>query len=204
MTQLAVSPLELLADSKQTSFSTEELAASVEQKTEIPNAETAILSVLPDLARVVAHYFKTEESREDMMQDLVAHLLLKFKQFNGSSPFLHWALRITSNLCISKLRFYRIRKFFSIETHVKAEPECSGMTPHDEVEKEELILLTRQAIDKLKSKDREIILLCDIMEKKDNEVASILSITHANLRVKKHRARSKLKDILVKSGYNHE
>ncbi len=56
----------------------------------------------------------------------------------------------------------------------------------------------------LSAKDRELILLCDIMNKSDKEVASILGLSNANIRVKKHRAHAQLKNRLIRMGYQHE
>lgn len=182
---------------------------SVESKAEVTstsgpehNREQIILETIPELAHVVAHYYKTEDSREDMMQDVVAHLMIKFDSFKGKSPFLHWALRITSNLCISKLRREKLRRFFSLDPEYDVE---SNITSSEElITGEEQCSLLRDCIDDLKPREKEIIVLSDMMEKDDAEVASILGISAGNVRVRRHRARLHLKKILTARGYQHD
>ena len=166
--------------------------------------DEALLEILPDLSRVVAHYFKSLDDREDMMQDLVAHILLKFNRFSGKSPFLNWCLRLTSNLCISKLRYKKMRRFLSFDTQVMSHPECPLGSPDNSLQDKEFQSITREAIESLKAKDRELILICDILQKSDREAADILSIKHSHLRVRKHRAHQKLKEELLKRGYTHD
>lgn len=166
--------------------------------------EQMILSVVPEISRVVAHYFKTEDSREDMLQDVLTHLMLKHHSFKGKSPFSHWALKITSNLCISKLRYQKLRKYVSLDTQLEVEQESLKPGQEEEVQANESKRILHECLNMLKSRQREILMLSDILQKSDEEVASILSISSTNVRVRRHRARQKLKEILITRGYSHE
>lgn len=167
--------------------------------------DLAIVECIPAISNVVAHYFKTEHEREDALQDVLTQLVLKKDSFRGDKPFSHWALRISSRTCISKIRYSKIRHFFSIDHENAREVESEFPTPETSLQSNEHKQLLHQAIEKLKAKDRELILLCDIMGKSDAETQNILEIKSAGtFRVRKHRARDKLKQILNQLGYHHE
>jgi len=170
-----------------------------------PSLDDAIVDCIPAISNVVAHYFKTQCEREDALQDILTQLVLKKDKFRGEKPFSHWALKISSRVCISKYRYSKIRKFFSIDHESAQEVEANTTHPESLIQSEEQNGLLHQAIEKLKPKDRELILLCDIMRKTDQESQAILEIkSSGTFRVRKHRAREKLKHILTSMGYEHE
>ena len=118
---------------------------------------------------------------------------------------MHWALKISSRICISRYRYQKIRKFFSIDHDDAKEVVSNVADPEGITQEREHQNLIHKAIEKLKPKDRELILMSDIMRKSDSEVQEILSISSAGAyRVRKHRAREKLKVILTQMGYQHE
>ena len=169
------------------------------------NFDQVITECIPNISNVVAHYFKTQAEREDALQDILTQLILKKDSFRGEKPFSHWALRISSRTCISKIRYLKIRNFFSIDQKNAKEVESNFLSPEKELQSTEQKSLLHKAIEKLKARDRELILLCDIMEKSDTETQAILEIKSAGtFRVRKHRAREKLKMILTQMGYSHE
>ena len=163
-----------------------------------------ILPLIPELSRVIAHYYKSLEDREETLQGLLTHLLIKLPGYKYKSPLSHWCLKIASNFCISKLRRAKIRHFFSLDAIEKNDIECEADKPLDEISRNEHTEMIQEAIEFLPIKEREIILMCDIMTKNDKDVASILNISHSNLRVRKHRARATLKNKLIAMGYQHE
>jgi len=168
-----------------------------------PVTDEDILPIIPDLSRVIAHYFKSVDEREETLQGLLTHLLIKLPSYKYLSPLSHWSLKITTNYCISKLRRAKIIHFFSLDAIENNDVECEADKPLELLTKKEHINMVQKAIKTLPSKEREMILLCDIMSKNDKDVASILNISHSNLRVRKHRARATLKEKLIKMGYQH-
>jgi RNA polymerase sigma-70 factor, ECF subfamily len=180
------------------------ITPSTENTQQARVSDKDIVPLVPDLSRVIAHYFKTIDEREEVLQGLLTHLLIKLPGYKYKSPLAHWALKIASNYCISHIRRAKIRHFFSLDAVVYNDIESNQNRPHEELTKNENIQLMQDAIEQMSAKDRELILLSEIMQKSDKEVASILNISHTNLRVKKHRSRTKLKEILIKMGYQHE
>jgi len=167
--------------------------------------DQAIIECMPSISNVVAHYFKTIQEREDALQDILTQLVLKKNSFRGEKPFAHWALRISSRTCISKLRYAKLRSFFSIDHKNAIEIESTNPEPESALHKNESTQLVHRAIEMLNAKDRELILLCDIMGHNDTEAQTILDIsTSGAFRVRKHRAREKLKTLLTQLGYSHE
>lgn len=198
--------MELTLDIGLQIVSCENMTPAVEAAEPAPShfsREELVVSSLPEVAKVVAHYFRDGHDREEMMQDIAYRLLFGFASFKGRSPFQHWALAVASRACISRLRR---RNIFAAVKRIVGQRSGSGEAesvedPADDIHRNETRRLVRESIEGLKPKDREILLLSDILGKDDGEVAAILGIGAANLRVKRHRARGRLKDILLRRGY---
>lgn len=162
-----------------------------------------IVECLPELGRVVAHYFRNEHDREEAVNDIVVTLMEKGDSFRGDAPFSHWALAIASRSCISRLRREKLRRFFSLNGAEHEQYESEDRTEKS-AEREDTRRILYRALDELSGRDRELILLSDIMEKDDTELISILKIKAGALRVRRHRAREKLKVVLRRLGYEHD
>lgn len=170
---------------------------------EIGTIEASILECMPDMLNVVAHYFRDAHERDEMMQEAVTRLLEKSSSFRGESPFGHWALAVTSRLCLSRVRRDKIIRFIPFVRDMFEDHSVESETEVDVLRREREKLLY-DSLDTLRASDRELITLSDLAGKPDREVASILGISAGNLRVRRHRARQSLKAELLKRGYEHE
>lgn len=168
-----------------------------------PSFDDLIRSHVSHLSRVIAHYFKNVDECEETMQEVITHLLMKFPSYKQEKPFQHWALKITSNFCISKLRKNKIRRFFSLEPSHHQQQDKQQIQPIEKLHQKENQKMVHHAIDTLKPSDREVILLTSIMGHNDQEAASILGLRDVNFRVRKHRSLARLKKILIQMGYSH-
>lgn len=166
----------------------------------VSSDDDEILTVIPEISKVVAHYFYTTHDREEALQNCITHILLKKHLFRKDGSFLNWSLKLTSNHCISLKRKEKFRKFFSIFEEEHTEPSYEHS---EESENEERKQQLHHAIEQLNTKERQLILMCDILHHKDQDVAEIIGITHTSLRVQKHRARKSLKQNLLRMGFNY-
>jgi len=104
-----------------------------------------------------------------------------------------WALRITRNQCYDWVKVNRFN-LMQIET-----VETAGGSPSDE----ELLMNDRQAwlkriLNELPAKHREIFHLREVEELSYQEIADILSLTLAEVKISLFRTRSRIKELMTK------
>jgi RNA polymerase sigma-70 factor (ECF subfamily) len=82
------------------------------------------------------------------------------------------------------------------QTENLAEGFIQGVLIQKELEQQEMGRCVQDQIDLLPEPLRAVLVLFDIMECSHQEIADILGITVANVKVRLHRARERLKSIL--------
>jgi RNA polymerase sigma-70 factor (ECF subfamily) len=133
----------------------------------------------------------TEEVK-DAVQETFLRVFRHLDQFHEERDFIAWVYRITVNVCRdAERRRRRWRWFGSIDEKVDAP------APHQPAdaalrEQEDVALLTR-AIDALPKQQRLAILLRDVQEIPTDEVAAMLDVKPASLRVSISKARATLR-----------
>jgi RNA polymerase sigma-70 factor, ECF subfamily len=105
-----------------------------------------------------------------------------------------WLFRIAHNLCMDHLRARRASRI-----DPAADPEASGACDSSvlrDLERGQMSDCVREKIDRLPETDRAVILLYDIMELSHAEIADVLGIETGAVKVRLHRARKKLREVL--------
>jgi RNA polymerase sigma-70 factor (ECF subfamily) len=157
--------------------------------------------------RVARLYVRTEASAEDVAQDTWMAIMRGATSFEGRSSVKTWMFRILVN---------RARKLGTREDRVVAtdlmDPvpasrfDQSGMwsvppTPFADavdqrLDDKVLIEHAREALAKLDDSQRAVVTLRDIEGLSTVEVAELLDLTEANVRVIAHRGRAKIRERL--------
>jgi RNA polymerase sigma-70 factor (ECF subfamily) len=106
-----------------------------------------------------------------------------------------WLFRIAHNLCMDHLRARQ-----SSRIDADADPESAaacevGRTERD-LERGEMSSCVRAKVDSLPASDRAVILLFDLKELSQQEIADVLGIEVGAVKVRLHRARKKLRAVL--------
>lgn len=152
----------------------------------------------------VARRYLGEEEARDAVQDAFISAFRGISSFNGQSKLVTWLHRIVVNAALVRLRTRRRKPETSIETmlprfqadgHLDS-PVVEWRTPHDDYERSELQKLVRDSIAKLPESYRLVLMLRDIEELDTQEVADALDITPGNVKVRLHRARLALRELL--------
>lgn len=132
---------------------------------------------------------------EEIAQEVFVKAYEKLAGFRGDAPFGNWLARIATNTCRD---FLRKRKRRQVEVPVDLyewalEPavETHGAAP------EELAALAR-ALERLRPDERLVITLLELEEKSVKETAYIMNMSEGNVKVRAHRARGALKELLEK------
>lgn len=131
----------------------------------------------------------TAEDAEEIAQETFIKAFKSLPNFKGKSKFSTWLYQICYFTCISYLR--KNKNQLSVERNV---PEGVAEEPKEsEVEKKEREQLIQQALNLLNPVDRAILSLYYLDEMDLNEVANITKLSKSNVKVRLHRARTKLK-----------
>ncbi|MEE4261407.1 MAG: RNA polymerase sigma factor [Desulfobacteraceae bacterium] len=155
--------------------------------------------ILNYLARLVG-----PNEAEDMAQVVFARVSRGLGSFKGQSKLSTWVYRIATNTAIDKLR----SPAHSLESGRSSLEESAAVanntptippadTPTDQkVIRKEMSECVREYVDRLPPEHRTVLVLSELEEFKNREIADILQITLENVKVRLHRAKARLKQEL--------
>jgi RNA polymerase sigma-70 factor (ECF subfamily) len=141
-----------------------------------------------------------EEDARDVAQDAYLRAWKGIGKFRGDAAFSTWMYRITANAA-STLVHKRRRQ--------RAEPFDDDFEPVDrhaeeqvsrQAESAEALDRIGQALDELPAKLRSVVVLKDVYDMSHEAIAEELGITVSAAKVRLHRARRKLRDVLYEEG----
>ena len=142
---------------------------------------------------------------EDCVQEAFVNVFRNIAEFEGRSSLKSWIYRILVNQALMKLRSRRRRREVSIDELLPGFDENALrigapwqrlLTPEDILERQDRKDLVLAKISELPEGHRIVLHLRDIEEMSTKEVADVLGLTEANVKVRLHRARSALKKLI--------
>ena len=157
------------------------------------------------LLSVARRYLRSEEDARDALQEAFLAAFRSIGRFEGTSLLSTWLHRILVNSCLMKLRTRRRKPEEAIEDHLpkfvedghRANPGAAWEgTAETLVERKEVRELVRASIDRLPDAYRTVLLLRDIEELDTEETARLLGITANAVKIRLHRARQALRELL--------
>ena len=131
---------------------------------------------------------KDKESAKDITQDSLLKVLQNIHRFRNESKFSTWLYRIVYNESLQHILKIKKANLTDIES-VKIEIISDDIPS---AENEYLKVDLYQAIERLESNERHIILLFYLGEKSVKEINTITGLSKPNIKVILHRARKKL------------
>ncbi|MGL1891679.1 MAG: sigma-70 family RNA polymerase sigma factor [Spirochaetaceae bacterium] len=138
------------------------------------------------------YYLKNRTEAEDITQDVFLKAFQKLdfsKTDKNSFPIL---FLITKNLCFNKLK----SKGWKENTFFEYEIPTNNLNPEDAFFKKENISLINKAIQNLKEKDREVLILKHFQDCSYSEISEILHIPIGTVMSRLFNARKKLEQLL--------
>ena len=147
-----------------------------------------------------------EADAEDVAQEAFLKAFRNLASFRGEAKFGTWLISIALNEARSRLRRNKTVRVDSLDQ----EPDEPGHIspallrdwreiPSQVLERAEMRLILREAVDALPDNYREVLLLRDVEELSTLEAATVLQISTASIKVRLHRARMMLqKDLAPK------
>lgn len=168
----------------------------------IKSGEADAFSDLVDTYKdfVFALCFKMTQSVEDaeeITQDTFVKAFKSIKTFKGKSKFSTWLYRIAYFTTINFLRKNQVKTVSQTELFEKGfEPVDEDESTLKNVSQEERSHYLNKALSYLKPQERAVIVLFYLEEHSIEEIAAITKLSKSNTKVKIHRTRKKLHDIL--------
>jgi len=137
---------------------------------------------------------------EDAAQETAIKVYLNLHHFRGDSQFRTWVLSIARNEGLGRLRKTLTRREDSLDAgtddhtgdYTPAILTSWREIPSEALERKELGVLLRSAIEALPEIYRNVVLLRDIEEMDVRQTAIALDITEGAVKVRLHRARAML------------
>jgi RNA polymerase sigma-70 factor (ECF subfamily) len=152
---------------------------------------------------VLRRYSADTDVARDLLQETFFQALRSLPDFRGDSKLTTWLHSIAKNVALARYRKDKRRSCLKEETleHVRAtsspgDPPSSYTDPATGAEREQENGFLYEAMGELSDSYREIIRLRDLEEKSTKEVAEDLGLTRVNVRVRLHRARTALREVL--------
>ena len=134
------------------------------------------------------------ENSEDMVQNVFLRMLKYRHTFRGDGEFRTWMYHLARNV-LNDFHKGNKRKTDPLEDQFSEIVDNSGENHLDE---EEQVHLLNRALSRLSEENREILVLSRYQELPYSEIAQILNLSEANVRVRIHRAMAQLKSAYLK------
>lgn len=132
------------------------------------------------------------EEAEEVAQDAFMQVFAALKDFNRTAKFTTWFYRIVFNAALGAKRRQKPTESIT-EAHALA---YSVMDTTQSVQKKERLAQIQQALSQLSPDDVAMITLFYLKEHSLEEIANITDISTETIKVKLHRARKRLAEVL--------
>lgn len=159
------------------------------------------------LYNVAKRILGDDADTEEVIQDVFWTVYRKAKTFKGDSRFSTWLYRLTVNAALGRVRRSKKKKEveydeflprFQKDGHHLVRPVVDWSDTLDEkYAREEVHALIGKALEQLKPIDKSVIVLSDLEDLSDKEIAVTLGLTVSAVKTRLHRARLFMRGILA-------
>jgi RNA polymerase sigma-70 factor (ECF subfamily) len=176
----------------------------VEERELIASAQAGDRSAFEELVRrtysdtyTLAHRLTgNEEDARDVTQDAYLRAWRGITKFRGEAQFSTWLYRITANASATHLRKRHRNRAEPLDDRFEPVEMHPDTSPAAVAEGHDLLSRLSAAVDALPPKLRQVVVLRDVYSLPHEAIASELGISEAAAKVRLHRARRKLRDVL--------
>lgn len=152
------------------------------------------------IMQVVMHIVYNQDIAEDLTQEAFERFYVKNMSFPSEDDAKYWLLRVSKNLALNYVR--RNKREYEMVEKVKkvtgSEYSSSSDDGAGEVIREEKQKEVRKAVEMLPENLRVVIQLKEFSGLDYEAIGKVLGISETNVKVRVHRARKKLEQILGK------
>lgn len=151
-------------------------------------------------------FMRTDDEAYDVLQDALVSALRSIEDFEATASLSTWLHRIVINAALMRLRANANRREDSIDEllpdfddtgcRIDAGPEWRE-TVETALERREERDAVRRCLDRLPESYRTVLVLRDFEDLPVAEVAGLLGVTPNTVKIRLHRARQALRELLV-------
>ncbi len=141
-----------------------------------------------------------EEDARDVAQESYLRAWKGIGKFRGDAAFSTWLYRITANTAATHVRRRRRHRAEPIESWNEPVEDRAEAQPAAMAESSDALDRIGVALDDLPAKLRAVVVLKDVYGLSHEAIADELGITVAAAKVRLHRGRRKLRDVLYDEG----
>ncbi|MEJ2158249.1 MAG: sigma-70 family RNA polymerase sigma factor [Desulfobacteraceae bacterium] len=154
------------------------------------------------LVRFLARMVSPHEA-EDLAQEVFSKIAKSLDKFEGRAKLSTWIYRIATNTALDRLRRSKsprveipLMEEIDRPQSLDGPAAISDDSPLSSVIDSEMNACIRQQVDKLPEKYRTVMALSSMEELQNREIADILEISLEAVKMRLHRGRAMLKEIL--------
>ena len=156
--------------------------------------DSLIRLIASDVVNIAYYYVGNTEDAKDLAQDVFIKLYNKLKGFRGQAAVSSWIYRIVTNSSIDFLR--RRKKTVTLNEGVtedtQAESDIRG-----KMERKDTKEFVQMAVDKLPSRQKEVIILKHFEGLKITQISKILGCSESSVKTHLFRGLENLKKIIM-------
>ncbi|MFA6046041.1 MAG: sigma-70 family RNA polymerase sigma factor [Phycisphaerales bacterium] len=174
-----------------------------------PAGWTAIIARYQNrLFSVCLRMVHNREMAADLTQDSFVKIIQGIGSFDGRSKLSTWMIRITMNVCLSKLRSEKLRRHASLDaiqdgtgSGGRSEPgrargfeQSKELGAEESVEADEEKALVLAALRELDPEQRAVLILCDSQGQSYDQIAEVMNVAVGTIKSRLFRARTALRE----------
>jgi RNA polymerase sigma-70 factor, ECF subfamily len=164
--------------------------------------------IRPLVERQLLRYPLSEEDRRDVLQSALMQVVRRIDSFRGDATFSTWLFRVTANEALMLMRSQR-RHRAHLAADVDPDDKANAATPErgdgpgsdESALQAERELYVRDALEQLPEHYRAVVRAHYQQELGLHEIAHLLQLSESAVRSRLHRARSRLRALLVSGPY---
>lgn len=157
--------------------------------------KATVLPLKARLFRTAWYMLKSTELAEDILQDVMVKLWNKRAELTEKRNIEAFCVTVTKNTCLDWLKAKKNQAHEDVSTYAFT---CGELTPEEAVERKESRNVMLSLIDRLPTKQRELILLREIEGYSYQEISEMSGTEINTIRVTLSRARNSLKTLYEK------
>ena len=158
--------------------------------------QNRVLPVKNKLFRFALRFLANEEEAKDIVQEVFIRVWNGRDQMSQVENWEAWCMRITKNLSLDRLRLISRKQTRPIEESYNLQED--RLTPYESTEIGESMQKVTQIIAALPEKQRQVIHLRDVEGYSYQEICEILELDMNQVKVNLFRARTAVREKLIK------
>ena len=162
---------------------------------EVKNASVIFEGDYQRIFRYIMSMIRDTAEAEDLTQETFLRAYRRRDTLRDEGAQTTWLYRIATHVCLDRLRQYARRAPMESETDLDQvdvdEPDTPSL--QQVIEQDEMSECVQGYLNRLSDSYRAAILLHDMHELTSPEIAQLLGVSLANVKIRLHRARNKLR-----------